>query len=220
MTLPEIIEAVGVEPYYREDAGVIYNADCLDILPKMPEKCVDLVVTDPPYGIGLEYGEYKDTKENWYNLIGQFIPIAKNKSKMVIMPCCQIKELGYFYTNHPPDWIIAWYKGSPGHRAFVGFNDWEPHLVYGKNDGVQMHDYFQTPLNIIGCNHPCPKPIKWANWLISRASQQNNIVCDAFLGSGTTAVAAKQLGRQYIGIEIEKKYCDIAVQRLAQEMLL
>lgn len=114
-----------------------------------------------------------------------------------------------------PDWLIAWYKGSPGHSAHIGFNDWEPHLVYGKPPH-QIHDHFQTPLNIEVSGHPCPKPLSYSMWLIKRAADHGSLVCDPFMGSGTTGVACAKLGRKFIGIEIEPKYFDIACKRIEQ----
>ena len=181
---------------------------------------VDLVLTDPPYGIGLEYGVYVDTEENWFNLMEKVIPLIIGLSKMTILPSCKIKRLEWIYTNFPPDWLICWYKGSPGHAAFIGFNDWEPHLVYGRTKNqLYMHDYFQTkPSPKKGTvGHPCPKPIEWANWLIDKATDKNNTILDPFLGSGTTAIACERLNRRWIGIEIEEKYCEIAAKRIEKE---
>ena len=197
--------------------------DCLEIMKDIPDNSIDLVVTDPPYGIDLKYDVYDDTDENWDKMFLALIPELKRISKMIIMPCCQIRKLSMIYKEFPPDWLICWYKGSPGHRAYIGFNDWEPHLVYGKNDGVQMHDYFQTPNTekMDGrFQHPCPKPIEWAKWLISRASKENDLILDPFLGSGTTAVACQNLKRRFIGIEISPEYCEIAKQRLRQQTLI
>jgi site-specific DNA-methyltransferase (adenine-specific) len=113
---------------------------------------------------------------------------------------------------------MCWYKGSVGAAAYVGFNDWEPHLVYGKNN-TTMHDYFRSTPEPQTNGHPCQKPLSWATWLIARACDPGNTVLDPFMGSGTTLVAAKQLGRRAIGIEIEQKYCDIAIERLRQGVL-
>ena len=150
----------------------VFNKSCIDGLKEYPDKYFNTILTDPPYGIELEYGTYNDTEENWFTLMKEFIPLAQLKAKMVIMPCCRIKALPWIYQNFPPDWIICWYKGSPGHRSYIGFNDWEPLLVYGKNDNVQMHDYFymanDVPMGSFG--HPCPKPIKWFKYLISRSN--------------------------------------------------
>lgn len=197
----------------------IICGDCLEVMKEMPDKCVDLVLTDPPYGVGIKYDNYEDTEENWFYMFNKLLPEIQRIATMSILPCCQIKKLPYIYQNFPPDWLICWYKGSPGHRAFVGFNDWEPLLVYGKNKGVQMHDYFYcSPERTIG-DHPCPKNTEWASWLIQRATQDDNIVLDPFSGVGTVLRAAKDLKRNFIGMDISPKYCKIAEERLAQGVL-
>ena len=180
-----------------------YCGDCLDLMREMPDKSVDLVLTDPPYGINLEYASYEDSEENWEKLFLSFMPEFLRISKMAIFPSCRINKLKWIYEHYPPDWLICWYKGSPGHCAFVGFNDWEPHLVYGKAPGIQMHDYFYAQPEVNKNGHPCPKSVKYASWLISRASHPGDIILDPFMGSGTTCVACKKLGRNYIGIEKE-----------------
>jgi len=143
-------------------------------------------------------------------------------SKMAILPCCKIARLKWTYANFPPNWLICWYKGSTGHRSFIGFNDWEPHLVYGKNrSNLYMHDYFHTRASFKKgtFNHPCPKPLEWARWIIERASKENDIICDPFLGSGTTCIVAKELNRRFIGIEIDKEYCIISSERISCEII-
>ena len=206
---------------YPEDyINKVICADSLEVMKQLPDKCVDLILCDPPYGVNLKYDTYQDTEENWFGLMDKFIPEARRVAKMVIFPSCQIKRLDWFYKNHKPNWLICWHKGSPGHAAYIGFNDWEPHLVYGKNN-TQMHDYFSAVNNekMGNYGHPCPKPIKWAEWIISRATKEGDIVLDAFIGSGTTAVACQNLHRNFIGIEISPEYCKIAEKRLAQKPL-
>ena len=188
--------------------------DCLEVMRGMDDNSVDLVLTDPPYGIGMEYDVYDDTDENWTKMFLDLIPMIKRISSMAILPCCQIKKLPFIYAHHPPDWLICWYKGSPGHRAYVGFNDWEPLLVYGKTKGTQMHDYFQCSPTPFDNGHPCPKPIYWAEWLIKRTTNEGDIVFDCFAGSGTTCLASKKLNRRYIGIDLSQKYCEIARNQL------
>ena len=207
-----------MKPYYQHQGITIYHGDCKEILPTLGK--VDLVLTDPPYGVNLEYESYQDTEENWFLLLNDVIPKMRSVADMVIFPSCQIKRLDWFYINHKPDWIIAWYKGSPGHVSYIGFNSWEPLLVYGKTKGLSMHDHFQTNLDepMGSYGHPCPKPLKWAKHLISKACPENGTVLDCFMGSGTTLRAAKDLNRQAIGIELEEKYCEIAAKRLSQEV--
>ena len=200
------------DPVHIGDA-TLYLGDCRDILPTLSG--VDAVVTDPPYGIDLDYGEYKDTLENWKDLMLEVVPMMR-RFPCVVMPSCQIRLLEWWYQNFPPDWLIAWYKGSPGHAAYVGFNDWEPHLIWGK-PAKPIHDYFRTPLNPPVNGHPCPKPIEYSLWLCDRMVDKSQTILDPFMGSGTTGVACARLGRKFIGCEIEKKYFDISVERIKRE---
>ena len=196
----------------------IYNEDCLETMKRMPDNFVDLVLTDPPYGVGIDYGLYDDTVDNWKELVSSFIPEAKRISRMIIMPSCQINLLHWIYANFKPDWLMCWYKGSPGHKSYIGFNDWEPLLVYGKT-GKPMHDYIKANnVEKMGnWGHPCPKPVKWASTLINMATDEDMLVYDPFIGSGTTAVACERLGIQWLGSEINPDYCEIANKRIKAE---
>src|SRR3990167_2616950 len=99
----------------------LYCGDCLEILPTLGK--VDAVVTDPPYGVGFQYQSYTDSLESWRRIFGGTVAWATIYAKCAILPSCQIKQLVWIYANYPPDWLICWYKGSPGHAAYVGFND-------------------------------------------------------------------------------------------------
>ena len=193
--------------------ATLYLGDCLDILPTLGR--VDAVVTDPPYGIGFNYQGYMDTRASWYSLMDRAVPLMRRAGRFVVMPCCGIDRLGWWYQRHAPDWPIIWYKGSPGHRSHVGFNDWEMLLSWGKPP-KQMHDYFQAPCGFDDNGHPCPKPINWASWLVIRSALRHGVILDPFMGSGTTGVACINLGRRFIGIEIEPKYFDIACRRIRE----
>ena len=202
----------------------IYNEHCLDTMKRIGNKEVDLILTDPPYGINLKYDDYDDTVENWKNMMIDVIPEMIRISKMVIFPSCQIKFMKWYYDNFPPDWLISWYKGSTGHQSFIGFNDWEPHLVYGKiTNQMYVHDFFQTKSSPKKgeFGHPCPKPVEWADWLISRISNKKTIIVyDPFMGSGTVGVSAKKHNCKYIGSDISKNYCQIAETRINNTKIL
>lgn len=205
-----------MKPYYEDDYATIYHGDAREVLCDI---FADAIVTDPPYGIGFNYHRYDDTPEAWYGLMNEIVPIMRTIAKFVVMPACVIARMKWWYAHHDPEWMIAWYKGSPGHRSHVGFNDWEPHLVWGKPHEA-MHDYFSTPCGFEDNGHPCPKPIEWAKWLVPRAVARNQVLADPFMGSGTTLRAAKDLGIRSIGIEIDERYCEIAARRLGQEVMV
>lgn len=201
----------------KDMVGKIFNEDCLETMARMDDKSVDLILTDPPYAVNLEYDEYEDSQENWKAMMKEVIPEMKRVAKMVIMPTCQVKFLEWIYNNVPPDWLIIWYKGSTGHKAYVGFNDYEPHLVYGKTySNLSMHDFFQTVASPKKgeYGHPCPKPIQWSDWLVLRATKEGDIVYDPFIGSGTTAVSCEKHNRLWLGSDISEEYCEIAKERV------
>ena len=194
--------------------------DCIEIMHDIPDESIDLLPTDPPYGVGIEYDSYTDSSENWENLFLNFIPEATRIAKMVILPSCQIKRLEFIYKHYPHDWLICWYKGSPGTSAFIGFNDWEPLLVYGKT-GKPMHDYFScnNREKMGNYGHPCPKPVDWAIWLISKSTEVGDTVIDPFMGSGTTGVACVKTERNFIGMELSEQYFKSASRRIKDEQM-
>ena len=193
----------------------VYNEDCMVGMARYPDKYFDLCISDPPYGVDLKYNTYIDTLENWYDLMNKFIPQARRVSKMVIIPSCSIKKMGWIYKNHEPDWLICWYKGSVGANSWIGFNDWEPLLVYGKTDGICMHDYLKlsNTEKMGSSNHPCPKPVDWSRILIKKALKDGGTVLDCFLGSGSSRIAAYDLKFDFVGFELDKEYFDASVKR-------
>jgi len=197
------------------ERNTIICGDCLEVMKDWPDGCIDLVLADPPYGVGVDYDIYEDTERNWFDMFLDIVPEIKRVASMAIMPSCQINRLSWIYKTLPPDWLICWHKGSTGCSSYIGFNDWEPLIVYGRSKNqLYMHDFFQCTPQAFNNGHPCPKPIGWALWLIERASDPNDLILDPFCGSGTTCLAAKMLGRDYIGIDISEEYCEIARMRL------
>lgn len=202
-------------PYYDHAGITIYHADCRDVLPQLEP--VDLVLTDPPYGVGFKYPSYEDTEENFSfipGVIGKMIEITPR-----VVCCMSMRRL---FDMPRPKSLLCWAKpGSVRVNPLGGFSEWEPILVYGKaryrNDFKYLPDC-NNHLKEAG-DHPCPKPIRLFLWLIGTELSEPSTILDPFMGSGTTLVAAKQLGRKAIGIEIEEKYCEIAARRLEQEVL-
>lgn len=112
---------IGVTPYFQDADVVLYHADCRTILPLLAPASVDLVLTDPPYGVGLAYMTYDDNLDAWKANMKYIVAWIRQWATMGILPSCQIREMPFIYTEIPPDWLIAWHKGSPGTAAFVGF---------------------------------------------------------------------------------------------------
>jgi site-specific DNA-methyltransferase (adenine-specific) len=184
-----------VKPYYEEPGITIYHGDCRDILPSLPK--VDLVLTDPPY-------------PNNERVI--FTDISE-----IIFP--SVKSYFFWDAFYPfplsHTAIHIWHKPngqSSKHyeRIFERFGN-APCKVF--RIAAILPNYSQYAKECV--DHPTQKPMK----LIMRLIGDADTILDPFMGSGTTLRAAKDLGRKAIGIEIEEKYCEIAVRRLAQEVL-
>jgi DNA modification methylase len=205
----------------EEIINKVHCADCLEFMKLMPDKCVDLVLTDPPYGTGIDYGiDYLDNQENLKKLIDKIMPEFFRISKRVALTCGVTNQ--FLYPN--PSWVLGWFHGGGNASSKWGFSNWQPILVYGedpylKNRLGRRPDAYQGNEKQIDYGHPCSKPLNFWKWLLNRCSLENDLILDPFLGSGTTAVAAKQLKRNFIGIEISEKYCSIARQRLRQDLL-
>ena len=194
-------------PYYTDDYCTIYHGDCREILPILDK--VDLVLTDPPYGVNKNYSSYDDTVG-----VGWIVEFLFSIDCPKIITC----GVNNIWKYPEADWVLCWYKPNAMSLSCVAnANVWEPILVYDvKNFGVDGKTVTIAPQKDTGC-HPCPKPIKLFIWLLHR--QKHKTILDPFMGSGTTLRAAKDLQRKSIGIEIEEKYCEIAAKRLAQEVL-
>ena len=195
-----------------------------------PDKSVDLVLTDPPYGIKMDkgfkgFGKFRGfgnpimrrryEKDNWDSKRPEkvyFDEIQRIAKKVMIFG-------GNFFADLLPQgkhWIV-WDKLN----TMPSFGDCE--LIWTNIARNSVKKMIQEYNGLIGKEdwrtHPTQKPLKLLKKIIVIYSKENDIILDPFLGSGTTAVAAKQLGRKYIGIEINKHYCDIAKDRLRQEVL-
>jgi len=215
-----IILPNGIKPYYHdEESGItIYNADCREILPYLPK--VDLVLTDPPYGLGeLWQGGGGGEKSSW-----GFKPSEAMAWDMIApewvaeLPALAEEAIiwGGNYFVLPPSrrWLI-WDKKQPD-----TWTTGQAEMAWTNLDGtVRVFRYAQCELaNDEDKKHPTQKPLKLIQWCL-KWSKTTGLILDPFMGSGTTLVAAKNLGRRAIGIEIEPKYCEIAVQRLAQKVM-
>jgi len=221
---------ISIKPYYEDPYCTIYNADCFDVMAEMQPKSVDLVLTDPPYGIDGSKGQinlarakgnYEDFKDNAEFIQHVAVPAIKTcirLSTATILTCGYKNMMLY----PQPDSFGCFYQpASVGLQPF-GNGDSQPILYYGKNPtkknmGVPC-SYILTERPIPN-GHPCPKPYLIWKKLVANFSLPHHTILDPFMGSGTTLRAAKDLNRKSIGIEISEKYCEIAAKRCSQEVL-
>jgi len=216
------VDENGLTPYYSQDGITIYHGDCRDILPHLPK--VDLVLTDPPYGVNYKYSEaFKDTEDYWLSIVPVAISAFTGQTAVVMFGSAPTLRRDLFALEPPPDRILIW---NPSFTlSKTGANGmmfkWHPihcwHLPQ-QHEGPKW-DVLRHPCDGHNWwNHPGTKPLSLIKALAGIADK-GGLILDPFMGSGTTLVAAKQLGRRAIGIEIEEKYCEIAVGRLAQGVL-
>lgn len=208
----------------------VIQGDCLEVMKQMPDKCVDLVVTDPPYGIAYQ-GESRPNEKiydkiendnleiNYKELIRELQRIGK---QVIIFGA----ENFYQDLPYKGRWI-CWDKrseklenevlGSPFELAWTDKETGYYRLYRVIHGGFINADRAEIGQARV---HPTQKPVRLMGKIIVDYTSEDEIILDPFLGSGTTAVAAKLLKRNYIGIEISEKYCKIAEERLRQEILL
>jgi site-specific DNA-methyltransferase (adenine-specific) len=215
-----------VKPYYEHAGITIYNCDCREVLPTLPK--VDLVLTDPPYGMNRFETDGKDYLQSvgprlcscWEHLsdpgsmfvftstsevINVAVAVGKERFKRLLWmykPAdCTYPLAGWLLTSE----AILWFAKGNGGLA-------ERHPF--------RHDcYVHTRTGLEGVEgHPTVKPLAVIKDL-ARRCVPGGLILDPFLGSGTTLLAARANACRAIGIEIEERYCEIAAKRLSQEVL-
>lgn len=194
--------------------------DCLTALRKMPDKSVDCIVTDPPYGIGLDYGHgVVDSIETVEHIARTILPEMIRVAHRVVLTCGVTNLVLY----PPATWTLCWYSPAGTRWCKWGFSTWQPILVYGKDPylanrmGGRPDSISKVYVSSKDKNaHPCPKPVGLMVKLIRRVSvHTSDTILDPFLGSGTTGVAAAMLSRRrFIGIDINPDYVALARARI------
>lgn len=215
-----------MKPYYQDDYCTIYNGDCREILPDLPS--VDLVLTDPPYGLGERWQGgtwganpiYAEARK-WDLLIPEedLWNIIKKGTNSIIWGG------NYYPSMLPCRGMLAWVKNPP----METMADFE----YAWTTFDRPAKLFTCPRNPDGKReHPTQKPLELMRWCINMAGNPYKLdtgayadretidtILDPFMGSGTTLRAAKDFRRNAIGIEISEKYCEISARKLSQEVL-
>ena len=216
----------------------IHCGDCLELIKKIDDKSIDSIITDPPYGIMPKGKLMRNKKRDDFKWDVNGISFAKlwfpqlydkikDDSFMFIFWSQKYFKEGINIFN--PNRIIFWrynnlINGGGGDFAY----DYEPifvikkgnpKLIPGKHSCVLEFTKPQSNFRVDKLKHPTQKPIKLLKHIINISTKKNDLILDLFMGSGTTAVACKQLGRNFIGFEINEKYIKIANERLEQQTL-
>ena len=195
----------------REVIGnaTLFLGDCLEILPTLPK--VDAVITDPPYGVGVEYsGDWVDDEALIDRVCVPAINIYRSLGRVAMTPGNK-----HLWRYPKPDDVGVWFN-----PAGTGFSPWGfqlAHIIiyYGKcpNRNSGNSTWAQSGGEKDN-RHPCSKPFEFMRWIVGKASVEGETVLDPFMGSGSTGIACLHYNRPFIGIEIEPKYFDIACERI------
>ena len=204
-------------PYYDRDGITIWHADCRDILPTIDPASVDLLLTDPPYGMAYKPLRGSDGSKRWTEaVIGDDAPFDPS-------PLLGYPRVALFGANHYADllpasggWIV-WDKTPAGVKE--GFAASHAELAWTNLAGSVAKFALQWGGEARGGEphlHPTQKPVALMAWILDRWTKPGDLILDPYMGSGPVARAAQLLGRRYIGIELVEDYCKAAVNRLAQ----
>tara|TARA_Y100000034_G_scaffold115752_1_gene153305 strand:+ start:4190 stop:4882 length:693 start_codon:yes stop_codon:yes gene_type:complete len=216
-------------PYYQDDHVTIYHGDCRDIVPTLGR--FDLLLTDPPYGIGRDRGmggkgycgplgglAGKKRINRQYPDSWDVKPSQDAINVCVVVSRMQIIWGGNYLSDMLPQsnkWLV-WDK----QQTMPSYSDAELAWTSLKGNAVKIHRYCGAGLlaKEKERHHPTQKPVALIVWCIQQAKDVSTIL-DPFAGSGTTGRAAKDLGKTAVLIELEERYCEVAARRMEQEVL-
>jgi len=230
--------------YFETENGILYYGDCLEIMKNFSKESIDLVLTDPPYIIQYKTNRRKNkehkfcspiTNDNNPKLIEEFI---EQVSKL-LKPNTAFYSFGNwktadFFKKEIENFfrlknIIIWVKNNWTAGDLKAQYGQQYEIIFYANKGrryikgKRLSDvWFFNRVSGKKQKHQNEKPIELIAQILNKSSNENDLVLDPFLGSGTTALACERLNRRWIGIEINGEYCDIIKQRVAtaKELLL
>jgi site-specific DNA-methyltransferase (adenine-specific) len=215
--------------YYKTDLGVLYCGDNNEILPLITEP-IDLVLTDPPYGIDNKITNHNKTKQSAGNKFAIKYDNAgrwdKNRPDKIIFDILfkisknqVICGANYFVEFLPVSrgWVY-WDKMGKGMSSVNNeliFTSYDRSILefrrcHGLDKGFMVKEDLAD-------EHPTSKPTALMCFLIEKCSKELDVLIDPFIGGGTTAVCCEKMNRKWIGIEISEKYCEIAAKRIKIE---
>ena len=239
--------------FNKKNTSYLINGDCVDVLKKIDNESVHLVLTDPPYNLGqfmhkrntnlkkmrenqFAYAGWDDLPyEEWLNEMDNFFSesnriLVKGGTLLIFMSIIKVESLIALAEKHKFYYKTTgiWHKTNPMPRNmnlhFVNSTEAWVYFIKGANTGTfnnenkLVHDFFETSLTTQSekkyGKHPTQKPIKLMDRLVGLLSNEEDIVVDPFMGSGTTGVSCKKLNRKFIGVEQNKEYIEIAQLRI------
>lgn len=212
-----------MKPYYEQDGITIYNGNCLDIMPSLAP--VELIATDPPYGVAKTEWDGMPEWEILLAGLGERIKSCITEEGVAIVFCAtRFLDKTIRYMGLPYRWLFIWHCSNNMIPGDIGFAKYTAAPIFSNRKSVfvnaqDLRHYPAGTAELKNNGHPTPKPVEIMAYLISHFCKEGGSVLDPCSGSGSTLVAAKRCGRKAIGIEINSKYCDLAIARLSQTEL-
>ncbi|WP_104128036.1 DNA methyltransferase [Cryobacterium sp. Y57] len=208
-----------MKPYYQDELVTLYHGDCLEVTEWL---AADVLVTDPPYGMGY-YLHSRAGKKAAVEVVGDHDTTTRD-SALAAWGKKPALVFGSWRNDKPAcDQVLIWDKGDEaalGHPVF--FSAFEEIYVIGtgwkgarRPNVIRANGLARGGAERKGYGHPTPKPTGLMELLISYTPA--GVIADPFAGSGATLVAARNLGRQAIGIESEERHCETIAKRLSQQ---
>jgi site-specific DNA-methyltransferase (adenine-specific) len=218
-----------VKPDYQDDLVTLYHGDCLEVTEWLT---ADVLVTDPPYGVAWLTRETYGGKMNGKGAVREKDAVANDRDTLArdgVIRLWGSKPFIMFgawkiQRPEPIDSLLIWHKAGmppgPTNAAFMTQHE----EIYVRGSGFRksappLRSVITTnehrPTTVMAIGHPTPKPIGLMETLIDRCIQ--GVIADPFAGSGATLIAARNLGKKAIGVELEEKYCELIATRLSQQ---
>ena len=226
----------------------VFNKDCLKFMKTIPEKSIDMILTDPPYNIAKystgninlpnrsainnDLGEWDIEEINPNDFVDEFKRILKSDGNIFIFTSYNL--IGKWHESFDSEFdtfqFFIWHKTNPMPKIFKnGFLNscemivclWNKGHKWNFTTQNEMHNYFESPIcmgkeRLKDPKHPAQKPLVLLKHLIKIGSNPNDVIFDPFMGVGSTGVASKELGRNFIGCEIDKTFFDAAKKRIEE----
>jgi site-specific DNA-methyltransferase (adenine-specific) len=216
-----------VKPYFKNDLVTLYHGNCLEITEWIQ---ADVLVTDPPYGIShrQRHGGYwgSDNYKEVRNSVANDSTVDVRDAALEAWGEKPALVFGSWKARRPKNtnFRLIWHKRGqapgPSNQAFITQD--EEIYVLGKGfvkTAPPMRSVITTnearSIEVARIGHPTPKPVGLMEKLIAKCP--DGVIADPFAGSGATLIAARNLGRKVIGVELEEKYCELIANRLSQE---
>ncbi len=192
----------------------VYNQDCLEAMRQMPDRAFDLAIVDPPYGIGDKFKGGKTGKMNFNEIVNKDwdkVPSDEYFAELQRVSKNQIIWGGNYFNLPPTRCFIVWDK-----VISEDFSLAMAELAWTSFDKLAKIYKLQVPKN--GKTHPTQKPVKLYDWLLHNYAKPGDTILDTHLGSGSSRIAAYDLGFDFVGYELDEDYYKAGCERFADHI--